>query len=140
MLCAGDEIAAVLDWELARVRDPLFDIGYIRMPFLASKIVDRPSPLLNGLAEHEWVYERYERLTGRTLDPFALDYWTAMALFSMVTIHLTGLHHFDAGEPLQMDHAWIHNAWIQYTLPGFFEDIVDILRAHVDDSRDPWSG
>ena len=118
----------MLDWELARVSDPLFDVGYVSIPYVGGKLIDQPSTLLDGVAEPEWFYQEYEQRTGYTIEEYALDYWTALAIFSMITILQTGLSRFEAGESDVMDHAWI-----QYPLPGLFEDLVEILRKHVNE-------
>jgi len=104
---------AVLDWELARVSDSLYDIGYLNTPYIAGKIIDELTPLLDGVAEPEWFYREYEQRIGREIDEYALDYWTALVIFSLITILQTGLSRFEAGESGDMDYAWI-----QYPSPA----------------------
>ena len=61
MLVDGDDLTAVLDWELARVGDPLYDLGYASLHYFAGKLIeptDRPE-LACSLLEREYLYDEY---------------------------------------------------------------------------------
>lgn len=87
-------VLAVLDWELATIGDPLFDVGY----FLASWPVEgwplTPTEEL-GVAAFEDGYptrtelaERYASATGRDLS--GLDWYTALALWKLAVLYEYG--------------------------------------------------
>ena len=84
-LINDEEITALLDWEMARLGDPMYDLGYSSMPYLAGKLIDRPTELVCAVADREWYYERYEELTGREVDRYAVEYWQAFAVFVMIS-------------------------------------------------------
>jgi aminoglycoside phosphotransferase (APT) family kinase protein len=87
-------IEAVLDWELATLGDPLFDVGY----FLAS--VPEPGEPLTPTAElgtamleegfpsRAELTERYAARTGRDLS--GLDWYTALALWKLAVLYEYG--------------------------------------------------
>lgn len=127
MLIEDEEITALLDWEMARIGDPMFDLGYSSMPYLAGKLIDEPTDLVCALLEQEWYFERYEELTGRPIDRYAVDYWQAFAIFIMITILLTGVDRYRRGESDD-----VRQVWLQYPVPGLLEDLLGILREHVE--------
>jgi aminoglycoside phosphotransferase (APT) family kinase protein len=125
MLVDDDELAAVLDWELARVGDPLYDLGYASLRYFAGKLVEpteRPE-LACGLLDREWFYEEYERRSGRPVDRERLRYWRAFAAFVMMTIGLSGVDRYRRGETDD-----VRSAWFQYIVPGLVEDMLAIVR------------
>jgi len=78
---AGDQVLALIDFEVAYVGNPLADVGYSLM------LEDRhrravAEPLALPTAEETW--QRWSRATGRPLEHLA--YWTA---FSMTIICIT---------------------------------------------------
>jgi aminoglycoside phosphotransferase (APT) family kinase protein len=95
------EIRAVLDWELATIGDPLFDLGY----FLASV----PSPdgmrtpteelgtamLEEGYPNRDELVERYARRTGADLS--RLDWYTALALWKLAVLYEYGRRRAERG-------------------------------------------
>lgn len=79
-LCHGDykpdnilhdagEILAVIDWERARIADPLADLGYVCAPHL------RVGNLAAGLVEQADIVRRYAQRTGFEIEPEALRFW-----------------------------------------------------------------
>jgi aminoglycoside phosphotransferase (APT) family kinase protein len=88
---APGRVAAVLDWELATVGDPLLDVGY----FLAS--VPRPGELLtpvqefgtamleDGYPDRAGLAARYAGRTGRDLS--ALAWYTVMAQWKLAVLY-----------------------------------------------------
>ncbi|MGW1026789.1 phosphotransferase family protein [Streptomyces sp. NPDC002577] len=88
---APGRIAAVLDWELATIGDPLFDVGY----FLAS-VPEADSPrtptedlgtamLEDGYPTRKELADRYADRTGRDLSN--LDWYTALALWKLAALY-----------------------------------------------------
>jgi len=81
------QIAAVLDWELCTLGDPLADLGYIGiywtdpgMPLLRT---NDPSGL-PGFCTFDYLVERYARRTGR--DVSNISYYKAFASFRLAVI------------------------------------------------------
>ena len=125
MLVDGDELSAVLDWELARVGDPMYDLGYASTQYFAGKLItpiERPE-LACSLLEREWFYDEYERRTGREVHRDRVRYWQAFSAFVMMTISLAGVHRFEEGTAND-----VRSAWFQYTVPGLIEDQLAIVR------------
>lgn len=88
---APGRIEAVLDWELATLGDPLFDLGY----FLSS-IPEPGQPhtptedlgvamLEDGYPSRAELAQRYEQKTGRDLS--TLPWYTAMALWKLAVLY-----------------------------------------------------
>jgi aminoglycoside phosphotransferase (APT) family kinase protein len=125
MLVDGEELSAVLDWELAQVGDPLYDLGYASTYYFAGKLVnpiERPE-LACSLLEREWFYDQYEKRTGREVDRDRVRYWQALSAFTMMTRGVSGAHRFREGETDD-----VRSAWFQYIVPGHIEDILSIVR------------
>ena len=87
------EIAAVLDWELATLGDPLFDLGY----FLASVPEEPPhnptQELGTAMLEEGWpsrkeLAARYAERTGADLAQ--LEWYTALALWKLAVLYEYG--------------------------------------------------
>lgn len=120
-----DELTGVLDWELARVGDPLYDLGYASTRYFAGKLInpiERPE-LACSLLERDWLYDEYEDRTGRTVDRERVRYWRAFSAFVMMTIGLAGVQRYDSGKTDD-----VRSAWFQYIVPGLIEDILDLIR------------
>ncbi|MFI6247508.1 phosphotransferase family protein [Streptomyces sp. NPDC051016] len=102
ILAPDGTVAAVLDWELATIGDPLFDVGY----FLAS--VPAPdSPLTptqamgtamleEGYPTRAELAARYARRTGRDLTD--LSWYTTLALWKLAVLYEYGRRRAVHGE------------------------------------------
>lgn len=81
------KIAAVLDWELCTLGDPLADLGYIGIywtdPGMPSLRVNDPSGL-PGFCTFDHLVERYATRTGR--DVSNISYYKAFASFRLAVI------------------------------------------------------
>ena len=80
-------IAAVLDWELCTLGDPLADLGYLGVywsdgPSSALRAND-PTPA-GGFASYRELVERYARITGR--DVSGVDYYVAFSCWRLAVI------------------------------------------------------
>lgn len=87
------EVAAVLDWELATLGDPLFDLGY----FLSSVPVGAPvnptqelstAMLEDGFPTRDELAVRYAARTGADLA--AIDWYTTLALWKLAVLYEYG--------------------------------------------------
>jgi len=106
------EIAAVLDWELCTLGDPLADLGYLMNGWAGpgesaatSRGATATPTSCGGFPERAWMLERYQALTGR--DPSRVDYYRAFQYWRLAAIvegvmarYLKGVmgHDADVGE------------------------------------------
>ena len=96
-------IAAVLDWEMSTLGDPLADLGILRMywrdrggdPSLAATVGSQGVITLPGFPTWQEAAARYEAKTGRDLS--GLDFYIVLAHFKLAVI-LENMHaRFKAG-------------------------------------------
>ncbi|MGH7898091.1 MAG: phosphotransferase family protein, partial [Candidatus Binatia bacterium] len=82
------KIAAVLDWEICTLGDPLADVGYVMATWSEASDSMAASPgvpsLLPGFPTRRELLERYARRSGREVS--TIDYFTAFALWKSVCI------------------------------------------------------
>jgi aminoglycoside phosphotransferase (APT) family kinase protein len=88
ILSPGGEVAAVVDWELCTLGDPLADVGLLLVYW--SQPGDELMPLFDppttarGFAARDEVERRYGELSGRDLSE--IDYYVALALWKLAII------------------------------------------------------
>jgi aminoglycoside phosphotransferase (APT) family kinase protein len=107
-LCHGDykpdnvlhedgRILAIIDWERARIGDPMADLAYVCVPHL------RAGGLAVGLAEEEEVLRRYAKRTGFVAEEEALAFWQIQlmlqTLFYFHALIADARRRGDAAEP-----------------------------------------
>jgi aminoglycoside phosphotransferase (APT) family kinase protein len=81
-------VAAVVDWELSTLGDPLADLGLLlTYTEVAGTVLGTGSP--NGLLDAEQTLARYA--DGTALDLSAIDWYTAFGVFKLAVI-LEGVH------------------------------------------------
>jgi aminoglycoside phosphotransferase (APT) family kinase protein len=84
---SAGRIAAVLDWELCTLGDPLADIGYIGVywtdPGMPNRRHNDPSGA-EGFPTYSDLLERYARRTGR--DVSGIDFYVAFASWRLAVI------------------------------------------------------
>ena len=68
-----DRIAGILDWETARIGDPLFDIAWMCMG------ATQGSHSIMGLVTRDEFIGLYAQTSGRTVDPKDLVFWQVVA-------------------------------------------------------------
>jgi aminoglycoside phosphotransferase (APT) family kinase protein len=88
----GDRIASVLDWELAEVGDPRYDIATLCSPPL------RVNGLACGLWEPSALVACYEEMTGRHVDRDALSFYSVLAAFKVACLWVNASLPFSAGD------------------------------------------
>ena len=92
-------MTGVLDWELASIGDPRFDLGYMSLPYSAGRFVSRAARALTGaVAERDWLERRYEAATGEPVDRAVVDLYAALGALMLFSIMGTGLALYAAGE------------------------------------------
>jgi aminoglycoside phosphotransferase (APT) family kinase protein len=94
---APARMAAVVDWEMSTVGDPLLDLGWVLMGW-PDPDEDRGQALYfdyTGMGSRAELMERYARRSGLALD--AIDYYIVLARFKMACVleggyarHVTG--------------------------------------------------
>lgn len=108
------EIEAVLDWELATIGDPLFDLGY----FLASVPAGAPynptqklglALLEEGYPSRDELAQRYAARTGADLG--ALDWYTTLALWKLAVLYEYGRRRAvrGVGDPYYADQCLVQS-------------------------------
>jgi aminoglycoside phosphotransferase (APT) family kinase protein len=90
-LIDGDEVVVLLDWETAHLGDPVEDLGWMTQPLRLAE------HLIPGAWEQQDLVERYQALTGFTVDVEALAWWQALASYKTAVIQLTGLAGYIGG-------------------------------------------
>ena len=89
----GDGLAAVLDWELAHVGDPMEDLGWLCVK--AWRFGGR-GPVA-GLGEYRDLFDAYSGASGRPVDPEVVRWWEVLGTLKwgimcimQASAHLTG--------------------------------------------------
>jgi aminoglycoside phosphotransferase (APT) family kinase protein len=72
-------VAAVLDWELATIGDPLADVGYLVSTWAGSPLALTPVTSLPGFPDRDGLASLYEERSGRSLRD--LGWYEALALW-----------------------------------------------------------
>jgi len=124
MLLDNGDLSAVLDWELARIGDPMYDLGYASTNYFAGKLVEpieRPE-LACSLLEREWFYDEYEKRADREVERERVHYWRVFSALRMMMGGIGGAHRFDTG-----DSDDVRSAWFQYIVPTHIEDLLDLI-------------
>jgi aminoglycoside phosphotransferase (APT) family kinase protein len=101
-------VAAVLDWELATVGDPLFDLGYFLASVPDGVVVTATEALAAAMLEDGWpsrseLAGRYADLTGRDVDH--LDWYVALAQWKLAALY--EYQHRSATDPYYDDPALV---------------------------------
>ena len=91
VLLEGDEIVALLDWELVHLGDPHEDLGWVTQP------LRRDEHLIDGRWEAEDLFERYESETGIAVDRAAVRWWNAFACLKTAVMQVSGLRSYVEG-------------------------------------------
>jgi aminoglycoside phosphotransferase (APT) family kinase protein len=108
-------IAAVLDWELATIGDPLFDLGYFLASYPAAGEPLTPTGQLGtavlepGYPRREELAERYATATGRDLSQ--LTWYVTTALWKLAVLYEYGRRRATAGhgDPYYRDPALVQS-------------------------------
>ncbi|AKZ54797.1 putative phosphotransferase [Streptomyces ambofaciens ATCC 23877] len=93
VLIDGDEIKAILDWEMSTLGDPLTDLGLLVMYSMPLGMPDSPVSTTAQAPGHpapSELVERYAERSGR--DVSAVAWYTAFAWFKLAVI-LEGIHY-----------------------------------------------
>ena len=93
LIVDGDGLAAVLDWELAHLGDPMEDLGWLCVK--AWRFGGR-GPVA-GLGGYEELFAAYSEASGRPVDPAVVRWWEVLGTLKwgimcimQANAHLTG--------------------------------------------------
>jgi aminoglycoside phosphotransferase (APT) family kinase protein len=121
-LVHGGRITGVLDWELAYVGDPRFDLGYLALDYNAGKFAAPGSPLLAAVAEREWFWRRYEALAGRQVDPEVVRTFSVLGALMLIANLSSGVNVYATGRASD-----IRMLWSRFAIPGLRQDVVRLM-------------
>lgn len=130
MLRRDATVAAVLDWELCTIGDPLADIGLLMVYWVqagesAAHLPTGTPTALPGFPTRQRLIGRYAARTG--IDPDEITYYIAFGAWKLACI-VAGIHARDRSTSLDPDGdpALIH---LRDSVPDLAERAVDLLRA-----------
>jgi aminoglycoside phosphotransferase (APT) family kinase protein len=115
-------IAAVVDWELAYLGDPRYDLGYAALDYLAGKFIEPGSALLEAVCDRDWFFRAYERLRATTVDPEVVRSYSVLGALALICILLTGIRTYADGRTTD-----VRMAWNRYAVPGLRQDLVRLM-------------
>lgn len=87
----GDEVSAVIDWELAGIVSPAYDIAMQCMANSYYRAVSGPEVVARIPAEEDWI-ARYKHVTGRRLDDF--DFFRKAVTLPLLVVQLSMSRNF----------------------------------------------
>jgi aminoglycoside phosphotransferase (APT) family kinase protein len=122
VLLAEGRVSAVIDWELAYLGDPRFDLGYLAMPYYAGKFGRPGSDLVGAVAEQEWFLDTYARIRGVEVDREVVRTYTVLGTLSLVAIIGIGLRQCAEGSTTDP-----RMAWNRFVLPDLRQDMVRLM-------------
>jgi aminoglycoside phosphotransferase (APT) family kinase protein len=122
MLVKDERVSAILDWELAYMGDPRFDLGYMATDYMGGKHLRPKSELMGAVANREWFFAEYERLTGAPLDREAIRAFSALGVASLMAMTYTGLRRYVDGRNTDF-----RRAWARFGLPGMRQELAVLM-------------
>jgi aminoglycoside phosphotransferase (APT) family kinase protein len=92
LIIRDDAIAAVIDWELQVIGDPMYDVAYV-----LSDLNREGSPLLSCVVEREFFLDYYQQLTGLTIDLEVCRYYEILYMMRSTAFWLSASDLFAQG-------------------------------------------
>jgi len=132
MLLDDSRVEGLLDWELARISDPMYDLGFTSTRYLNGRLTnpaDQPE-YVNSLLPKQWFFEEYARRAGREIDFDRVRYWQIFSLTQHLCHILLAIDRYADG-----DSADVRNAWLQYMIPAIMTELLEYLES--DRTIDP---
>ena len=99
-LYEGEELTAMLDWEMAHLGDPMEDLGWACMWCWRGG-----DPLVCGLMDKEEFFQRYQELSGIEVDRQKVFFYQVLGCIKFSAIMLTAGRAFYEGKSLNAAHA-----------------------------------
>jgi aminoglycoside phosphotransferase (APT) family kinase protein len=106
-----DRVAAILDWELEVIGDPMYDVAYV-----LSDLNREGTPLLSYVVDREFFITEYERLTGLTIDVEACRYYDVLYMMRTAVFWISASGLFAEGRSKDL-----RLARTAYALPGVLD-------------------
>ncbi len=92
LIVKDDEIAAIIDWELQVIGDPMYDVAYV-----LSDLNREGSPLLSCIVERELFIDYYQQLTGIQIDLEVCRYYEILYMMRSTAFWLSASGLFAQG-------------------------------------------
>jgi aminoglycoside phosphotransferase (APT) family kinase protein len=89
-LAVGNQITALLDWELVHLGDPHEDLAWACLPQYRGG-----TKLMSKLIAREELYERYSARTGFAVNADAMEFYTVFSLLKLAITHMAAVHAFE---------------------------------------------
>src|SRR5262245_55136145 len=93
LIIKDDAVAAIIDWELQVIGDPMYDVAYV-----LSDLNREGSPLLSCVVEREFFLDHYQRLTGLTVDLEVCRYYEILYMMRSTAFWLSASGLFAEGK------------------------------------------
>ncbi len=93
LIVRDDAIAAIIDWELEVIGDPMYDVAYV-----LSDLNREGSPLLSCVVDRDFFLDSYQRLTGLTVDLDACRYYEVLYMMRSTAFWLSASGLFAEGK------------------------------------------
>ncbi len=93
LIIKDDAIAAIIDWELQVIGDPMYDVAYV-----LSNLNREGSPLLSCVVEREFFLDYYQQLTGLTIDLDVCRYYEILYMMRSTAFWLSASGLFAEGK------------------------------------------
>jgi aminoglycoside phosphotransferase (APT) family kinase protein len=92
LIIKDDAIAAIIDWELQVIGDPMYDVAYV-----LSNLNSEGSPLLSCVVERDFFLDYYQQLTGLTIDLEVCRYYEILYMMRSTAFWLSASGLFAEG-------------------------------------------
>ena len=104
LMVRADGLAAVLDWELAHIGDPMRDLGWL---CTASWRFGQTHLPVGGFGTKEQLFAGYASVSGQAVDPTAVRFWEVFGSFWWAVTCLAMADSFRSGEDRSLERAAI---------------------------------
>lgn len=122
--CLVDDgaLTAVLDWELAYLGDPRFDLGYLALAYSAGKLFTAGSELMGGFADRQWFWDQYSALTGTPVEPDAILTFSVVSALMLMANLSAGIHTF-----VKRGSGDLRMLWSRLPIMSLRQDLVHMM-------------
>ena len=93
LIIKDDAIAAIIDWELQVIGDPMYDVAYV-----LSDLNREGSPLLSCVVDRKFFLDYYQQLTGLTVDLDVCRYYEVLYMMRSTAFWLSASGLFAEGK------------------------------------------
>jgi aminoglycoside phosphotransferase (APT) family kinase protein len=104
LVIGADGVAAVLDWELAHIGDPMEDLGWICVNSWRFGEIDRP---VGGFGGREEMFAGYREASGGTVEPERVKWWETFGSLKWGIMCMTMYQIFRGGMDRSVERAAI---------------------------------